>query len=56
MQRDSNHPWSVILQIPVSIEPMLSTLSFNEKYLWKQPLTKNHCKTLVISRPSPTKP
>ena len=31
MHKDSNYPPSVIGQIPLSIEPMLSTLSFNEK-------------------------
>ena len=31
MHKNSNHPPSVIRQIPLSIESRLSTLSFNEK-------------------------
>ena len=31
LHKNSNHPPSVIRQIPVSIESTLSTLSFNEK-------------------------
>ena len=31
IHKDSNHPPSVIQQIPLSIESRLSTLSFNEK-------------------------
>ena len=31
IHKDSNHPPSVIRQIPLSIESRLSTLSFNEK-------------------------
>ena len=31
IQKNSNHPPSVIRRIPLSIEPRLSTISFNEK-------------------------
>ena len=31
IHKDSNHPPSVILQIPLSIESRLSTISFKEK-------------------------
>ena len=45
IHKESNHPPSVIWQIPLSIESRLSTQSFNKEIFKKQyPLTKKHFK------------
>ena len=38
IHKNSNHPPSVILQIPLSIESRLSTLSFNKK-IFQEPVS-----------------
>ena len=54
IHKNSNHPPSVIPQIPLSIESRLSTLSFNEKIFQEAvPLTKKHYKILAIDTHSP---
>ena len=55
IHRNSNHPTSVIRQIPLSIESTrLSTLYFNEKIFQEAvPLTKKHYKNLAIDTHSP---
>ena len=47
IRKDSNHPPSVIRQIPLSIESSLSTLAFNEKLL--QEAVPPYQKALQIS-------
>ena len=50
IHKNSNHPPSVIRRIPLSIESMSSTLSFNEKMFQEAeyPLNKKHCEILAI--------
>ena len=56
IDKNSNHPPSVIRQIPLSIELRLSTYLLTKKYLKKQePLTKKYCKILAIDTHSPIK-
>ena len=56
IHKNSNHPPSVIRQIPLSIESRLSTLSFNEKIFQEAvTLTKKHCKILAIDTHSSIK-
>ena len=54
IHKNSNHPPSVIQQIPPSTESRLSTLSFNEKR-FQEPVIKNHSKILAIDTHSPIK-
>ena len=54
IHKNSNHPSSVIWQIPLSIESRSSTLSFNEKIFQEAvPPTKKHYKILAIDTHSP---
>ena len=52
IHKNSNHPPSVIRQIPLSIESRLSTLSFNEK-IFQEAVTD--CKILAIDTHSSIK-
>ena len=54
IHKNSNHPPSVIQQIPLSIESRLSTLSFNEKIFQEpSPFIKKHYKIPAIDIHSP---